>query len=112
MAMIRRTEQKPKVWSPVRDIEDLERYMDRHFGNLFDFWSLPALWSRAPFEVGFFTPQIELIDHADKYTLRAELPGMKLSDIDVSVADNILTISGEKKHDATTKEEDYLYREH
>lgn len=39
-------------------------------------------------------PQIELVEHADAYTLRADLPGMAPDDLDVVYRDGVLTIHG------------------
>jgi HSP20 family protein len=43
----------------------------------------------------------------DKFVVRAELPGMKREEIDVSVVGNTLTISGERKAETEVKDEDY-----
>ena len=44
---------------------------------------------------------------ADKFVVKAELPGMKEEDIDVSVIGDTLTVKGEKKTESEVKEEDY-----
>ena len=45
------------------------------------------------------------------YHVTAELPGMTEKDIEVTFADNMLTISGEKKEEKEVKEENYHRRE-
>jgi HSP20 family protein len=40
---------------------------------------------------------IEVSETDDAYVVMAELPGVEQGDIDISLADNILTIKGEKK---------------
>ena len=42
-------------------------------------------------------PVVDLAESKDEYQLIAEIPGMKKDEIKVSLKDNILTISGEKK---------------
>ena len=44
-----------------------------------------------------WAPALEVHEDADKFTVRAELPGLKREDIGVSLHDGILTISGERK---------------
>jgi HSP20 family protein len=44
-----------------------------------------------------FQPAFDLKESADGYHLRADLPGVKASDIDVSVVGNRLTISGKRE---------------
>lgn len=57
------------------------------------------------------SPAIELCEGEKEYRLTAELPGMGENDIEISVADNVLTISGEKKEEQEHKEEGYLLSE-
>lgn len=49
-------------------------------------------------------PALDIEEEKDKYILSAELPGMEEKDLDITVTDNVLTISGEKKME--TKKED------
>ena len=48
-----------------------------------------------------------MFEKEGKFVVKAELPGIKEEDVDVSVADDILTIKGEKKTENELKEEDY-----
>ena len=43
--------------------------------------------------------------------LRAELPGVKLEDVDITVHDRVLTISGERKLEEETERGGYYVRE-
>jgi HSP20 family protein len=52
-------------------------------------------------------PAIDVFEKDDKFVVKAELPGMKEEDIDVSVVGDTLTIKGEKKTETEVKEEDY-----
>jgi HSP20 family protein len=52
-------------------------------------------------------PAVEMLEKADKFVVKAELPGMKKEEIDISVSDNNLTIKGERKTEKETKEDDY-----
>ena len=57
-------------------------------------------------EMGW-TPPIEMIEKEDKFIVKAELPGMKKEEIDISVVGDTLTIKGERKAETEIKEEDY-----
>ena len=57
-------------------------------------------------EMGW-APVIEVFEKEDKYVVKAELPGMKEEDIDVSVLGDTLTIKGERKAESEVKEENY-----
>ena len=51
-------------------------------------------------------PPVDIYDTGDhELVIKAELPDMKREDIDLTVENNTLTISGEKKMDETVKEE-------
>ena len=52
-------------------------------------------------------PKVDISETPQEYTLRAEIPGMKKEDTKISVNNNVLTISGEKKSEA--KHEDKKY---
>jgi HSP20 family protein len=44
-----------------------------------------------------FVPRIDVMDLNGRYLITAEIPGMKESEINLSLGHNILTIEGEKK---------------
>jgi HSP20 family protein len=56
-------------------------------------------------------PLVNLKESKDNYYLRAELPGVNNSDLDLSVTDNTLTISGERKIPSETDAAKYHRRE-
>jgi HSP20 family protein len=85
-------------WRPMRDIEDWERQLE-------DFFNRPA-W-RFPVEGRGWMPAVDVFEKGDKFVVKAELPGMKEEDIDVSVIGNTLAIKGEKKTESEVKEADY-----
>jgi HSP20 family protein len=66
-----------------------------------------------PFSFGenSWGPALEIGEHDDKYTIKAELPGMKQEEIEVSVLDHTLSIKGEKKHKEEVKKNGYHYSE-
>jgi len=56
-------------------------------------------------------PAIDIADKEDSIVVRAEVPGCKADDIDISVYGNKLTISGEKKHEQEKEEKGYYHVE-
>ena len=103
-------------WRPVRGLipsrpfRDLEE-MERRFDDVFSWPLLPAVWRRSPtMEMGW-APAIDVFEKEDKFVVKAELPGMKEEDIDISVVGNTLTIKGERKAESEVKEDDYYYCE-
>ncbi len=56
-------------------------------------------------------PAIDVAEQEDAIVVRAEVPGCKAEDIEISVYGNTLTISGEKKLTEEKKEKDYYHVE-
>ncbi len=46
---------------------------------------------------GGWLPAVDIHDNKEAVTVKAELPGMKKEDIDISLQDGVLTLSGERK---------------
>ena len=51
-----------------------------------------------------WTPAIDLYEDKDNLIAKAELPGMKREEIDISVHDGTLTISGERRYEEKNQE--------
>jgi HSP20 family protein len=79
-----------------RDLEPVGTFdwLQRQINELFD---LP----RFPESQGLFdrrvSPAIDVVEHADRFTVECDLPGIDQKDIDISIASGVLTIRGEKK---------------
>ncbi len=65
----------------------MESMMDRFFSE-----HLPMQYDSAT-----FSPKLELSEDDKDVTITAEIPGMDLKDVEVSLKENELTIKGEKK---------------
>ena len=52
-------------------------------------------------------PAVDTYEKDGAIVVKAELPGMKKEDISIDVKNNLLTISGERKHEEEAKESDY-----
>lgn len=79
----------------------------RQFGRLFD--EMLAGAQREPM-AGIF-PLTNVSEDADNYYVRAELPGIGADELDISVAGNTLTLSGERKLEADAENAKYHRRE-
>src|SRR5438552_18334444 len=80
-------------WSNLRD--ELNSFFDMPFSSGFGRTSqLFTGWS----------PALDLYETGDHFVAVIELPGMRKEDIDISLHDGALTISGERKHESTNGE--------
>jgi HSP20 family protein len=78
--------------------------MDDLFRSFFEDWEMPLL-GRGRW------PAIDIAENEKEFVIKAEVPGCKADDIDISVHGNTLTISGEKKQEEEKKEKGYYHIE-
>ena len=80
-------------WDSVRQLSSsLREEIDRLFGA-------PLGWfenGSQPFSSGWL-PAVDVYEDKDNVFVRAELPGMKKDEIDISLHEGVLTLSGERK---------------
>jgi HSP20 family protein len=77
----------------------LHREMNRLFDDAFRSFDLSPLGSPA-----MNWPSVELNETDKEVKVVAELPGLEQNDVEVELADGVLTISGEKKSETEDKE--------
>ena len=77
--------------------------------NPFKFYSPFFAPVRAKTDAGTYdwAPSVDISETDDNFEVRAELPGVAKDDLDVSVKDNLLTLSGEKRQDNTDDTQNY-----
>lgn len=92
--------QRPSAapWPAFGRLSDLRDELDHLFGS-----PLTEL-SRTSQLLSGWTPALDVFEEKEIFVVKAELPGMKLEDIEVSFQDVSLSISGERKSE--TKHED------
>ena len=99
-------------WPSIHPIANIEKAFDRFFGRR---W--PSLWSDTPtvdtlFEFeGLRLPSLDMIDRDSEVVVRAEIPGIEKKDINVSIADNVLTIKGQTSSESKEEKGDYYRHE-
>ena len=88
---------------PLRELESLQRRMDRLFQSAFGL-------ERAPWRVGVY-PLVNISEDRDHIYVRAELPGVQASDLEITLQDNNLILRGERKIPTEEKQVNYHRRE-
>ena len=87
-------------WSPFAEL----RRRDRPFHPL---WSLPAVTGDAQ----HWSAPTDVVREGDSVVVRASLPGVAPEDIEVTVEDGVLAISGETSSESEEGNARYLLRE-
>lgn len=103
-----------KTGRALSPFEEMEHMFDSFFGQpwprrfmrpfQFDWGDLPAPFEGRP-------PKVDVINRDNDVVIKAELPGVKKEDLDVSLSDNSLTIRASTKHEETEEEGEYHRRE-
>ncbi len=89
-------------WDPFRELTEMQDRMGRLFGELYRRGGGEDDVMRR----GSWVPPVDIYDTGNhELVIKAELPDMKREDIQLTVENNMLTISGEKKVDNEMKEE-------
>ena len=96
--------ERPRFLTPF---EEMEKWFEES-------WMRPFSMFRAPLRTGFratefeeFSPNVDMYEEGKDIVVRADLPGVKKGDLTIDVSDNMLTISGEKKHEEKVEKKDY-----
>ncbi len=86
MTMLMRRDEVPTLARPgIRHTFSLSNWLDDIFEDAFH-------WTE-----GSFTPELNVYETAKMFEVTVELPGMDKNDFDISLNDNVLTISGERR---------------
>lgn len=90
---------KYEPWNTVSNLHnELDRIFNARRSSLQDTDSTVADWA----------PAVDIFEDSDRYVLRADVPGVDASAIEVTMNDGALTLSGERKEQR--KEENERYR--
>jgi len=109
-----KTERPTRSLAEWRPFESLRRDIDRLFDEVWmGPWRSPLARRLAdiepfwPGETSWSKPAVDVAESDSGYEVTAELPGMDERNIEVKVADGILTIKGEKRQAKEEKNKDY-----
>ena len=96
--------------SPFRGFYDMQSEMNRMFDEVFG-----SLARRGGQHQGHeptrWAPALDVLQEDGDIVVRAELPGVKLEDVGITLHNGVLTISGERKADEQREGSGYYVRE-
>jgi HSP20 family protein len=79
--------------------------MDRLLDSFFESWGMPSLarmgraGERGLLPSGFLRPSVDISENKKGYTIRVEIPGVEKDDVKLTIEDDTLLISGEKRQE-------------
>lgn len=80
------------------------------FGSLFENFLQPLRWVEEDAGQGI-APRLDVVERDNEFVVKAEMPGMKKDDIEVSLENGVLTITAETKSETEEKEGDRVIRQ-
>ena len=92
-------------FDPFEDMGRLQREVNR----LFEDSSRPA--GRGGAELASartWAPAVDIFEDRDEIIVRADLPGLKLENIDIELTGETLTLRGERKFEDTSRKDNYV----
>lgn len=90
-------------WEPFRDLVTIQDRINRMFGEGFGRFR----GGDEALDSGAWSPAVDIYETEHDIVLKAELPDIKQSDIDLRIENNTLTLKGERKFEKETNDENY-----
>jgi HSP20 family protein len=95
--------------SPFRGFYDMQSEMNRVFDEMFG--SLGRSGRQQGDQLSQWAPALDVLQEDGDIVVRAELPGVKQEDVDITFHNGVLTISGERKAEEEREGSGYYVRE-
>jgi HSP20 family protein len=91
------------IWDPFRVVRDVFRWDP--------FREIESAMGADYRSVGSFSPNFEVKETKEAYVFRADMPGVKDEDLEISLTGNQLTISGHREQETRERGETYYTSE-
>jgi HSP20 family protein len=98
--------ERPRFLAPF---EEMERWIEDVFRSPLSLLSRrvwPEERELAEFET--LSPRVDIFEEGNEVVLKADMPGIEKRDIDITLADNMLTVSGERTHEEKVEKGSYV----
>ena len=87
-------------WSLLTQLHgEMDRLFDNHLKDMSG--------ELANVSTSDWVPAVDVKEESDKYVIHADIPGVNPKDIHVTMDNGVLTIEGERKHEASESEKGY-----
>ena len=96
--------------SPFRGFYDVQSEMNRMLDDVFG-GLMRRSGGQQRTEVTEWAPAIDVATENGDLVIKAELPGVKPEDVDITLQDNVLTVSGQRKAEQEEERGGYYVRE-
>ncbi len=90
-------------WDPFNELEEMEKRLATLFGRA----PLRKNGDKEVMTVAEWAPLVDITEDEKEYVIKAELPEVKKEDVKLTVHDDVLSISGERKYEKEEKGKKY-----
>lgn len=82
-------------WHPIKDLEEMEHRLATFLGRS------PARLKgdKEEMTIAEWAPLVDIMEDEKEYLIKAELPEVKKEDVKLSVHDDVLTITGDRRYE-------------
>lgn len=85
---------------PFRELRGLQDDMTRLFAGMAPLSSEDSVF-------GAWQPKVDIFEDQDVLVIEADMPGVKREDLDLTIENNVITLSGERKMEERKERENY-----
>ena len=103
MTGLMRWEPFKTTWDPMKQIEDIEKRLSSLLGRPLGIRD----GGKESMTVAEWSPLVDITEDEKEYLIKAELPEVKKEDVKITVQDEVLSISGERKYEKEEKGKKY-----
>lgn len=90
-------------WDPFKELEEMEKRLATLFGRA----PIRKNGDKEVMTVAEWSPLVDITEDEKEYLIKAELPEIKKEEVKVTVQEDVLTISGERKYEKEEKGKKY-----
>jgi HSP20 family protein len=90
-------------WDPFQDLLAVQDEMNQVFGRALG----RSERSAGETATRAWAPALDIAERNDAYVVTVEVPGVKPEELEITLEGGVLTISGERRFESETKEEQY-----
>jgi HSP20 family protein len=107
---------KAESRNPFAEMEKRFRELEKRFEDIFPYdWGMPTRWEMPEWsrlsKMEIKVPKVDIVDRDDDILVRADVPGVKKENLDVSLTDNTITIKGSTSEEKKEEKGDYYRSE-
>ena len=102
--------------NPFREMEKRLLQMEKRLSDIFpESWLQPSKWELPEWaglgSIELTIPKLDIIDRDDDILVRADIPGVKKENLEISLTDNTITLKGSTSEEKKEEKGDYFRSE-